>query len=203
MPLQNELIERVRKRFGLLASSPPSEAAPVDFLVKMNLPPLMGRRDAAFERIVESSGSDIFARPAGERNQLYRRMTELASVIIADTETILGMLSSPDTEARERRVLQFWLLIRELALTLEMMTRVSEKLFHPVPDLTVELPEPSPRDEKLVSETEISLVNQIRELFESARPQLERYRSYARNSFSKSNAERYNKAYKEYLRLYA
>ena len=70
MPLQNELIERVRKRFGLLASSPPPEAAPVDFLVKMNLPPLMGRRDAAFERIVESSGSDIFARPAGERNQL-------------------------------------------------------------------------------------------------------------------------------------
>lgn len=203
MPLQNELIERVRKRFGLLASSPPSEAAPVDFLVKMNLPPLMGRRDAASERIVESAGGDIFACPAGERNQFYRRMTELTSVIVADTEAIMGTLSSPDTETRERRVLQFWLLVRELALTLEMMTRVGEKLFHPVRDLTVELPEPSPRDEKLLSETEISLVNQIRELFESARPQLERYRSYARNSFSKSNAERYNKAYKEYLRLYA
>ncbi len=203
MPLQNELIERVRKRFGLLASSSPGDAAPVDFLVKMNLPPLMGRRDAVFERLVEVAEGDVFASSEAERNALYRRMGELVQVAVADTEAILSTLSSPDTEARERRVLQFWLLIRELALALEVMTRLEERLFHPVRELTLELPEPSMREEKLLAETEISLVNEMREIFESARPQLERYRAYARNSFSKPNAERYNKAYNEYLRVFA
>ena len=58
------------------------------------------------------------------------------------------------------------------------------------------------RGEKMLSEAEINVVNQLRFYCESARPKMERYREYTSKSFSKLYASRYQKAYEAYQRIY-
>ncbi len=206
MILHNEIFDRVKKTLGLLSGTPENTGAPVDFLVKMNLSAWMGRRDAAGDRIGELMYEDLFALSEAERRFRYRQVGSLLDQAIEDTETILMTLTSPDTETRERRQLNYWELLRQVISTLEALNGLTGKLFHaPADENCCLLVQPGgnlSRDERQLGESEISLVNQFRELFESGRQQMLRYREYTAKSFSKSNAERYQKSYQEYHRFF-
>ena len=65
LTLHNEILNRMKRTWELLRPS----ATPVrqsgrriDHLVKQNLPPLMGRRDAAYDQATELLESDLFSR---------------------------------------------------------------------------------------------------------------------------------------------
>ena len=209
LTLHNEILNRMKRTWELLRPS----ATPVrqsgrriDHLVKQNLPPLMGRRDAAYDQATELLESDLFSRDETGRRQLYGRLCELFDRAVEDTEAILITLTSPDTETRERRQLNYWELLRQVISTLEALNGLTGKLFHaPADENCCLLVQPGgnlSRDERQLGESEISLVNQFRELFESGRQQMLRYREYTAKSFSKSNAERYQKSYQEYHRFF-
>ena len=206
MILHNEIFDRVKKTLGLLSGTPETAGAPIDFLVKMNLSAWMGRRDAAGDRIGELMYEDLFAQNEAERRLRYRQVGMLLDRAMEDTEMILMTLTSPDTETRERRQLNYWELLRQVISALEALNALTGKLFHAPADenccLLIQPDANLSRDERQLGESEISLVNQFRELFESGRQQMLRYREYTAKSFSKSNAERYRKSYQEYHRLF-
>lgn len=207
--LHSDIIDRVKKTWEYLRPSgtPRKQARQADHLVKMNLPPLMGRRDAAYDRAREFICRDLFALDELGRRRVYCAITSLLRSASDDTEAMLITLSSPDTELREKQMLYLLLMMYNIAQSLVNFTELEDELFSdessPIRGLAIAPNENElARNEKLLSEAEISVVNQMRSYFERTQTRINRYRGYTSKSFSTSNASRYNKAYDAYSRLY-
>ncbi len=168
---------------------PAPQTAGVDHVIKRNLSPSMGRRDAAVDRV--RIPEDIFARPAAERRTEYRRLGMLLESARNDTAAVLRMLSSPDTRRREDRLESLLTIYQDMAASLYCMA-----------DTQVLLTEKRPEGcdanaEESVSRSESMLLNEFRETLSATRPPLDRYREYTTKSFSPENLARYRKAYDE------
>ncbi len=206
MDLHSEILNRMKKRFSIFTTQEiPSKSA--DFLLKMNLPSLIGRRDAAAEAMNKIMQLDLFSFKPAERIKIYHTEVTLLSSIKKDTYTILSMLTSPDTSSRERRMLKFWTLLFDSAFCLETLAAADERLSQD-PETATDGFISSSKLSKIpafsgLNETEIRLSNRLRELFDAGAARLTRYREYAVKSFSKAYSERYFKAYNEYLELYS
>ena len=89
-------------------------------MVKMNLPPLMGRRDAAYDAASELITGKLFPEDVarGIRVSVYNPLLELLDAVENDTRALLAMLASPDTEARERRLLAYITMLKSAVLAL-------------------------------------------------------------------------------------
>lgn len=209
--LPNEIISRVKRTWDFLrpaaASHKPLRNA--DPLIKMNLPPLMGRRDAAYDCAAKLFSDDLFAKEDAERSRIYTIGDQLMQQAAEDTRAILRMLSSPDTELRERGILHFVLLIRNISQTLGDSLELQEELLQdesvsPLKALGVTQTEAElARSEKFLGDYEISVINQLRIYFERASVKISRYRGYTNKSFSPANASRYRKAYDAYMKIYS
>lgn len=180
----------------------------MDHLIKMNLPPLMGRRDAAYDRAREFINHDIFMLNTPRRHSIYEAVSYLLKSASDDTKAMLNTISSPDTEQRENKMLLLLKMLFNIAQALINFTGLESELFHdeksPYRHLNITPNENDlVRNEKLLNETEISIAKQMCNYFEMAQVQVNRYRSYTSKSFSKSNAERYSKAYDAYFKLYS
>lgn len=172
---------KVGKSLGLV-----SEPAAVDRLVKRNLPPFMGRRDAAMDRIAVPE--DIFTRPAEERFRAYRRIGALTRSALDDTGAVLRMLSSPDTKRREGRLETILRIDQEMIDALAGMAQTQVLL-------SARRPEGCTGDtDDAVSRCESVILNEFREILVATRPQIDRYRGYIVKSFSPANLERYRKS---------
>ena len=91
----------------LIRMRPPATSHNADFLIKMNLPPIMGRRDAACDCIGFLLKTDFTALPDTERMMLYDRLIQLLTLAIGDTRSLLQMLSNQETRSREEWLLSF------------------------------------------------------------------------------------------------
>ena len=207
--LHSDIINRVKKTWEYLRPSgtPHLQPRKADHLVKMNLPPLMGRRDAAYDRAREFINRDLFALDELGRRRVYCAISSLLKSASDDTEAMLITLSSPDTELREKKMLHLLLMMYNIAQSLVNFAELEDDLFcdesSPLRDLDIAPNENElARNEKLLSEAEISVVNQMRSYFERTQTRINRYRGYTGKSFSASNASRYNKAYEAYSKLY-
>ncbi len=211
MTLSNDLLSRVRKTWEMLKPVVPTVYGPprrIDHLVKMNLPPLMGRRDAAFDKAAEIIAGDVFAGEERERNNVYTVLGTLLNSAADDTRAILATLSSPDTEAREKQMLSFLELLHDITRSLGDFTRLEHELFSEentaLREFAVSRTEAEiARSERTISEAEINIVNLMRAYFERSLPKVARYREYTGKSFSKAYASRYHKSYEVYSKLYS
>ena len=184
-PAAQNFWRRVGKSLGLLSGT---AAVPADPLVKINLPPVMGRRDAAMDRLRVSE--DLFAKSAEVRRSEYRKLAALLLSAGSDTADILRMLSSPDTRRREGRMLHSQRILGGIAESLVRISGVQMLLAEQRPEGC-----PAEVDGEL-SRCESMLLNEFREVTDAVRLPLERYRQYTAKSFSPANLERYQKAYR-------
>ncbi len=200
MALRNSIFDKVIHSFDWL--SPHRSHNQADAMVKMNMPPLMGRRDAAFDLARKLINSDLFALGDVKRTEQYQRIVELLEHAISDTRAILFTLSSPDTEQREHWQLCFLVQLRDISLTLGCLNNTEHLLFsgqNPIiEELAVEKTVKNRNDEISLSNTQLRIAERLRELCASGQLKIVRYRSYAAKSFSAYNSDRYNKSYAEY-----
>ena len=154
-------------------------------LLRLNLAPIMGRRDAAYDAVAGyAAGPCIFA-----------QVPELLKLLWSaekDSVSLLSLLSSPDTIDRERNMLEH---IRKLIRLLQVLeawsgSRKRKNL--------ADCMEEDIADDPVIP----TVVLRISSLISHAVPHLLRYREYARKSASISHAERYNKSYSFYLGIY-
>lgn len=186
--------------------SAPGARRRVDHLVKMNLIPVFGRRDAAFDRVLELVRMEIFTLSPEERLQNFANIKRLLRRVKQDTRKILSILSNADTISRENKFLNFVMLLDYAADALESFAVFSNHLIQHRNDINNFSPLQSgielvTREEDMIA-TEISLVNQLREFLERAEPRVNRYREYAAKSLSASYAERYTSSYGFYIRAF-
>ncbi|MCQ2378916.1 MAG: hypothetical protein MJ016_06890 [Victivallaceae bacterium] len=206
MQPENTIGRAVRRAFGFFDPKEPADFRPhrrTDHLLKMNLIPLMGRRDAAFDRVAELMRAELFTLSGGERQAIYLETKKLLRRVERDTEKIISILSSPDTERRERGFLDFVKLLDAGADALESFVAFENRLslnseethdFSPLRDDS----EYASSEESMTA-TEITLVNQLRAFFDRVARRVTRYREYVTKSLSRSYAERYASSHRFYL----
>lgn len=154
-------------------------------LLRLNLAPLMGRRDAAYDAVAGfAAGPCIFSQVA-----VLLQLLESAE---KDSIHVLSLLSSPDTIERERNLLEH---IRKLIRLLQVLeawndSRKKKKSAESIEDQSA--------DDPVIP----IVVGRISSLIRYAIPHLERYRAYAEKSASMSHAQRYSKSYTYYLEIY-
>ena len=173
----------------------------------MNLPPLMGRRDAAYDEASRMLTDDLFAGGDELRGSSYKRIGGLLRCASADTTAILALLSSPDTAVRERKLLAFFSMLAKTVAALEWFVELEASVFRDGDDAlrdfkSVQTGTELARGERMVAETEQDIVNQLRNFFERTQPRVMHYRSYARKNFSPDNAGRYERSFRFYLKVY-
>ncbi|MBS1370644.1 MAG: hypothetical protein HPZ91_11885 [Lentisphaeria bacterium] len=210
MNLHNELLNRVKRTWEMIRPAAPAHRPPrnADHLIKMNLPPLLGRRDAAYDhasRLIDDQ--ELFARDEAWRQKHYETISGLLEIAADDTKSILLTLSSPDTASREKGLYDLILLLQNIVRMLGDFTKLGGAV------LSDENPtlkhfgirhtdNERLRGERIVSEVEISTVNQLRVYCTRALPKITRYREYTAKSFSKPYASRYHKAYDAYSEIF-
>lgn len=198
-------LSRLRDALGL---TPKAKTRIVgDFLTKVNLPSMMGRRDAAYDAALKFSDRDIFSLDEAVQTKICLNMMGLLDLSIQDTNAILNILSNPDTVSREEQYLFLQQNIRNLLGIWARMSRAKEymhsnnsvKSFYSSNSGTSSLMQ----EEDMLDNFEIALVNRIKFIFQDAQSRILRYRGYMTKSFSKSYAERYTKSFTEYSKSLA
>ena len=179
----------------------------IDPVLKVNLAPLMGRRDAAFDRAAGAIGSGILAMPGERRHAVYDRISQLLTLAVQDCDMIISGLSSQDTILREKHLRSFIFTLRAAAATLGDFTTLGSLLKTDAQKAIAEFDAQQEKlrlaqSEKLLDSTEENLLDLMCRLFASTHPRMARYREYAKKSFSTVYAEKYAVAYRSYFEVY-
>lgn len=154
-------------------------------ILRLNLAPIMGRRDAVYDAAAALAAGPCVFHQVSE-------LLEMLSCAEKDSLELLSLLSSPDTIDRERNMLSHIRKIIRLLQVIEawMGSRSSKSISG---------------DEKNDGEDDpvlIAAVSKLSSLIRNASPHLVRYRAYASKSASASHADRYKKSYSFYLGIY-
>ena len=206
---QGGLFSRVRRTLGQLRSPADvrQDGRRIAAVLKLNIAPLMGRRDAAVDRAADSFGADIFSLPEEKRIAHYIRISRLLELAMNDCDSIIAGLSSQDTITREKRLRAFLSMLRDMIVTIKASTVLENVILlegtEVFRELSVEVTgNQLAESEQVLSGTEINLVNRLRDFFARTLPRLNRYREYARKNFSKVYADKYSVSYRSYFEVY-
>ena len=180
----------------LISGSGAVLSRPADWLLKVNLPPLLGRRDAAFDIAERLICEGNFAN-CPTRIEAYWTISALLKQVCQDSRQILLMLSSPDTRERERRMLALSVMLDTLGASLanffELRDMMNKDTFRDAMSTMDEAE--TVRVVASFNGVEADLLSRMQGCFERSHWRVVRYRTYANKSFSAENAERYRRAY--------
>lgn len=176
------------------------DAAEADYLVKMNIPPLLGRRDAACEFLRELLKHDLKELPLDERLEWYKHMLEILEYAIVDTERVQMTLASAETAGREKRLYTFLAIMRDLLSAACAMAEANVAFSGEDPELGYFLGKSSKLSRYAASghDVEMRSLNLALDLSVAATAKYEVYCDYNRKSFSSANSERYKEAFELY-----
>jgi len=176
------------------------DASKADYLVKMNIPPLLGRRDAACEFLRELLKHELKELPLEERLNCYKRMLEILEYAIIDTESVHMILASAETAGREKRLHTFLSIMRDLLSSAYAMAAANAAFGEENPELAYFLGKSSKMARYAASghDAEMRSLNLALDLSVAAAAKYEVYCDYNRKSFSLANGERYREAFELY-----
>jgi hypothetical protein len=168
-------------------------------LVRSNLPPLMGRRDAvldAAETLIRVAKSD----PDVHRGTLFSYLNGLFAAADSNTSRLSGMFNNQDTVAREERLALHIGILAKLAASLDdfraLEVRMQKAAAFYADDPGNEFDaECTGRINERLAVVEHNLLEQLCEYFDRVRARIARYRQYAVKNFSKEYLDCYQRSY--------
>ena len=203
MSVRFDLLEKFRRALFRSEGFPEGvrDAAEADYLVKMNIPPLLGRRDAACEFLREILRHELKEQPLKCRLESYKNMLEVLEYAIVDTERVHMTLASAETSGREWRLLSFLLAMRNLLSSACAMAEASSAFTCENPDLGFFLGKSGKLSRYGASgrDAEMRSLNLALDLSVAASAKFEMYCDYNRKSFSSANSKRYQEAFDLYI----
>jgi hypothetical protein len=189
------------RKIGLTSAKPENDSSP-DFLVVMNVPALIGMRDAAYLRAIELFRKPLFSLPETERIRLYEGMsTCLGNALTAGERAIPGS-SLPDPLPLLESIRYLDSAVQAILLLL----REEHQLFEREKALTLwfgsDFSTTLRNAEDVVNNVEVNLYHSLQEFIDLGEAPFLRLRELTRNAFSKNEVERYDKALGEFQTLY-
>jgi len=177
-----------------------------DYLVLMNIPPLMGRRDAAYDRAEQFLSNDLFAHQDQERKDIYLKAVAMLEIAICDTEAIVTALYHDDKGFKETKFLRYLAVLKNTVQAANDLVEHELSLFKEEDmlsefignDLTGQLR----KTDEIFGKSEMNIAQCFSELQAVSHSHILRYREYSRKSFSRHNLERYDKAFNQFSQIY-
>lgn len=200
------VLEKVKKTINKVKQTQESETSQMDYLVKMNIAPLMGRRDAAYDRVETLLAGELFTNSDIERKNIYQTAVKLLDTVLKDTQDILVALDSNKRIEQEKSFICFIKLLRSIIGAASNLVDYELSLYNTentVNKFLGSVIEGQLREtDDIISESEMTIVQSIKGLFEITRDQLNKLREYSRRGFSRHNAVKYKKSLGEYKKIF-
>ena len=206
MSIKFDLLEKFRRALfssgGLVDGV--RDASEADYLVKMNIPPLLGRRDAACEFLRELLRHELKELPLQDRLESYHNMLNVLEYAIVDTERVKMTLASAETAGRENRLLAFLQVMRNLLSSACAMAEANEAFMGENPELGYFLGKSNRMSRYAASgrDAEMRSLNLALDLSVAAGTKYQVYCDYNRKSFSSANGARYKEAFDLYTQRF-
>ncbi len=202
MSLKFDLLEKFRRALFRSDGVPDGvrNAAEADYLVKMNIPPLLGRRDAACEYLQEILRPEVKDMELRPRLNLYRKMLEILEYAIVDTESVAMTLASAETAGREHRIHTFLATLRDLLSAACALAEAGSAFSEDDSELGYFLGKAGKLARYQASgyDSEMRALNLALDLSVAAAAKFAVYRDYNRKSFSSTNSARYKESFEVY-----
>ncbi len=199
-------LARVKQALWRSGRNEAKNPAQIDYLVKMNLPPLLGRRNAIYTQAVRLLKSDMFSIPDLERLELLNGCVNLLDEAINNTEAIIITLSNADTAARERQFLAFMEMLRDLVDAASRLTTFGDNLERDSRAMTkflgAEFNKTFNKHQNSLNTCELHIISSAQEMAKNADSAIKRYWDYTQSSFNQHNAQRYQHSFERTRAIY-
>lgn len=200
-PAINNINAALPKEHGSASAVPARRRASA--LVRINLIPMMGRRDAvldAAETLLQAVRNN-----QAPSETAYSYLNGLFAAADRHTSRISGMFNNQDTVAREQRLAIHIGILAKLAASLDEFFALKNRMHQAAAfysaDPGNEFKEDCTDNINIrMSIVESNLFEQLCDYFDRIHARISRYRQYAVKSFSAENLERYRKSYLSVIR---
>lgn len=201
----DNVFEKVKKTFQKITFTTENQIVTGDYLIIMNIPPIMGRRDAAYDRAIYLLRECLFSYPEEGRNDIYSSVIKLLNISIESTKLIVNAVKSTKNYEGES-IMQYLTLLFDTVTAASSMVKHEITLFkdeHTISDfIGRDLAKQFRSTDEIFSNSEMNIYHCINELVDIAEPTIQKYREYMKKSFSNNNLNRYMKSNSEYQAFY-
>lgn len=186
-------------------SSSKAERFSQDHLITMNVPVIMARRDAAYDRAVYLLGRPLFSFPEKTRSELYGCILKLLNIAIEAGRSI-SLPYEPTEKQTADPINQYLLLLIDTVQAAFALVNHELILFQEKEDLShfigKKVTTQIKNTDEIFCNSEMNIYHCINELIELSETAMTRFREGYKRSFSKENRDRYEKSLKESTELY-
>ena len=200
------ILAKVKDTITKVKDAQAEKSSTTDYLVKMNIAPLMGRRDAAYDRVESLLADKIFTYSDIERKKIYEAAVKLLDTVLKDSQEILIALDKKKRIEQEKSFICFLELLHSIIEAASNLVDYELSLYNK--DNTVNkflgsaIEGQLRETDDIISDSEMTIVQSINGLFENTRTQLNKLREYSRRSFTRYNAAKYKKSFAEYTKIF-
>ncbi len=199
-----DVIAKVKQRIQKISQGRLRRPGVADSLVKMNIPPLAGRRDAIYLQAEKILTEELSVSSPQECEKHYGLALQLLDSAIKDSMTILGAMPAEEAfEAREQEIAGFLRLLRNIVQAiLDTLNFCSPP--HRRQEESATMTERSKSPQLVFPDFSKNVENnagQIEELLKKSHEQLAEYRNLTVKSFDRNGIERYQAAFKSYSKI--
>ncbi|MFA6716597.1 MAG: hypothetical protein WC082_10320 [Victivallales bacterium] len=200
------VLTKVKNTINKVTQIQTGKMSQADYLVKMNIAPLMGRRDAAYDRVENLLADKLFTYSDVDRKKIYAQAVRLLNTVLKDSQDILIALDNEKRIEQERSFICFLQLLRSIVEAAENLVDYELSLYNTestVNKFLGSVVEGQLREtDDIISDSEMTIVQSVNELFEITRDQFNKLREYSRRSFTRYNAAKYKKSFAEYKKMF-
>ena len=200
------VLAKVKNTINKVKQSQAVKTSQADYLVKMNIAPLMGRRDAAYDRVEALPADKLFTYSDIDRQKIYKAALKLLFRVLKDSQDIVVALDNEKRITQEKSFICFLELLHSIIQAASNLVDYELSLYNI--DNTVNkflgsaVEGQLHETDDIISDSEMTIVQSINELFEITREQLNKLREYSRRSFTRYNAAKYKKSFTEYSKIF-
>ena len=199
------VIETVKKTFRKMAFSS-SDINKKSYLVMMNIPAQMARRDAAYDMAVKLIREHLFAYSEEKRSDIYTVILRLLGEVISLTEIITFKKSGEKKDSAPEGVYDYFVILNETVKAASSLVRHELAIYQDEGRLSeilgADLSSQLRSTDEVFSNSEMNIYHCVIELVDLAEPIVKKYREYWKKSFSKTNQSRYVKSFSEFESIF-
>ena len=200
------VLTKVKKTINKVKRTQDDESSQEDYLVKMNIAPLMGRRDAAYDQVETLLSGELSTNSDFERKNIYDIAVKLLDTVLKDTQDIVVALDSEERIDQETSYIGFLELLHSIIEAASNLVDYELSLYNSentVNKFLGSVIEGQLREtDDIISDSEMTIVQSINGLFKISKDQLAKLREYSRRDFSRHNAVKYKKSLAEYKKIF-
>ncbi len=200
------VLAKVKETINKVKENQADKSSQTDYLVKMNIAPLMGRRDAAYDRVETLLADKLFTYSDIERKKIYETAVKLLDIVLDDSQEILIALDKKKRIEQEKSFICFLELLYSIIEAAGNLVDYELSLYNKESTVSKFLGSVVEgqlhETDDIISDSEMTIVQSINGLFKITRTQLNKLREYSRRNFTRYNAAKYKKSFAEYKKIF-